>query len=103
MTSFEDFAKVCKRIEGISGSLEMTSVVAEFLREVDDEELEIASRFIMGRIFPVWSEEELGIGSRLLYSAISRISSIPVKRIEEFVRDTGDVGRAAEKAITGGK
>ncbi len=100
MTSFEEFAKVCARIENTSSSLEITSIVAGFLREVDDEELGIATRFIMGRVFPVWSEKELGIGPNLLYSAISRASSFPIKRIKEFVRDTGDVGLAAEKALS---
>ncbi|MCZ7382274.1 MAG: ATP-dependent DNA ligase, partial [Candidatus Methanoperedens sp.] len=59
--------------------------------------------FIMGHVFPVWSKEELGIGPNLLYSAISKTSSLPVKRIEEFVKDTGDIGLAAEKAITSGR
>ncbi|HEY9206090.1 MAG TPA: ATP-dependent DNA ligase, partial [Candidatus Methanoperedens sp.] len=103
MTHFEEFAKVCSKIESISGSLEMTSIVAEFLRSVDDEELDIATRFIMGRVFPVWNEKELGIGPSLLYSAISRASSVAVKRIEEFVKETGDVGLAAEKALKSGK
>ena len=103
MTSFEEFAKICKKIEDISGSLEMTYVVAGFLKEVSDVELPIVTRFIMGRVFPVWSKEELGIGPSLLYSAISRTSSHPVKRIEEFVRDLGDIGLAAEKAISSGK
>ncbi len=103
MTSFEEFAKVCRKIEGISGSLEMTSVVAEFFKQVDDDELEIVTRFIMGTVFPVWSEEQLGIGPNLLYSAISRASSLPVRRIEEFVKETGDVGLAAEKAIASRK
>ena len=103
MTSFEDFAKTCSRIEGISGSLEMTSVVAEFLKLVSDEELEIATRFIMGHVFPVWSKEELGIGPGLLYSAVSKTSSLPVKEVEKLVRDTGDIGIAAGKAITSGK
>lgn len=103
MTSFGDFANVCSRIEEISSSLEMTSVVAELLEQVDDDELDIATRFIMGHVFPTWSEKELGIGPSLLYSAISRASSLPVKRIEEFVKDTGDVGKATEKAITSGK
>lgn len=103
MTSFEDFANVCSRIEGISGSLEMTSVVAGFLKEVSDEELPIATRFIMGHVFPVWSKEELGVGPSLLYTAISKTSSLPVKKIEEFIKDTGDVGKAAEIAMTSGK
>lgn len=99
MTSFETFAEVCKKIEGISGSLEMTSVVSDFLREVDDDELEISTSFIMGNVFPAWSEKELGIGTSLLYSAISKISSLNASRIEELVRETGDVGFAAEKAM----
>ncbi len=103
MTSFEEFAKVCKKIEEISGSLEMTSVVAEFFKKVDDFELDIVTRFIMGTVFPVWSEEQLGIGPNLLYSAISRTTSLPVRRIEELVKETGDVGLAAEKAITSQK
>lgn len=103
MTSFEEFAKVCSRIEKISSSLEMTTVVSEFLKEVEDVELEVVTHFIMGRVFPIWSEEELGIGPSLLYSAISRASSTPIKQIEKLVKDTGDVGYAAEKAITSGK
>ncbi|MFZ2410474.1 MAG: ATP-dependent DNA ligase [Candidatus Methanoperedens sp.] len=103
MTSFEDFAKICNMIEGISGSLEMTSIVAEFLKLVSDEELEIATRFIMGHVFPVWSKEELGIGPGLLYSAVSKTSSLPVKQVESLVKETGDIGIAAEKAITSGK
>ncbi|MDD5474751.1 MAG: ATP-dependent DNA ligase [Candidatus Methanoperedens sp.] len=103
MTSFLEFAKICNRIEGISGSIEMTSVVAGFLKSVSDEELEIVTRFIMGHVFPVWSKEELGIGPSLLYSAVSRTSSLPVKQIEKLVKETGDIGSAAEKAITSGK
>jgi len=99
MTSFESFAEVCNKIKGISSSLEMTTVVASFLNEVDDNELEVATRFIMGSVFPVWSEKELGIGTGLLYAAIAKTSSLPVRRIEELVKETGDVGTAAEKAI----
>ncbi len=103
MTSFETFAEVCKKLTGISSSLEMTSVVASFLKEVDDDELEIATRFIMGSVFPVWSEKELGIGTGLLYTAIAKTSSLPLRRLEELVKDTGDVGTAAEKAIANRK
>jgi len=103
MTYFEYFAKVCSAIEHISGSLEITTNVSNFLKEVSDEELPIVTRFIMGHVFPVWSNKELGLGPNLLYSAISRTSSLPVKRIEELIKETGDVGLALEKAILCGK
>jgi DNA ligase-1 len=103
MTSFQDFAETCQRIENIPGSLEMTQVVADFFSGVEDDELEIVSRFIMGLVFPVWSPLQLGIGPGLLYTSLSRVSGIPVKGIINLVRETGDVGLAARKALTGAK
>lgn len=103
MTFFEEFAKVCNTIEHISGSLEITTNIAELLQKVSDDELPIVTRFIMGHVFPVWSNKELGIGPNILYSAISRTTSLPLKKIEEFIKETGDVGLALEKAIISGK
>jgi len=54
-------------------------------------------------VFPVWSEKELGIGAGLLYAAIAKTSSLPVRRIEELVKETGDVGTAADKALANRK
>ncbi len=103
MTFFEQFAVLCNTIQDISSSLEITSKVAEFFKEVSDKELPIVTQFIMGHIFPVWSNRELGIGPNLLYTAISRTSSLPLSRIEELVKETGDVGFALEKAMSLGK
>jgi len=103
MTSFKDFTVVCERIENISGSLEITQVAADFFLSIDDKELEITSRFIMGQIFPVCSPLQLGIGPGLLYTAISKASGLPVKDIIELVRKNGDVGLAAKEAMADNK
>jgi len=101
MTNFQDFADLCNRVEEISSSLEMTKVIAEFFSNVDDDELEIVSRFIMGLVFPVWDPLQLGIGPSLLYTSISKASGKPVKDIIGLVRKTGDVGLAAKEALSG--
>lgn len=103
MTSFKDFTIICERIENISGSLEITQVAADFFLSIDDKELEIISRFIMGQIFPVWSPLQLGIGPGLLYTALSKASGLPVKDIIELVRKNGDVGLAAKEAMADNK
>ncbi|KAF5422434.1 MAG: DNA ligase-1 [Candidatus Methanomarinus sp.] len=99
MTSFNDLALICERIENISGSLEITQVVADFFLSIDDKELEITSRFIMGQIFPVWSPLQLGIGPGMLYATLSRASGLPVRDIKELVKKNGDVGLAAKEAM----
>ena len=107
MTSFKEFADACETIEGIASSLEMTTVVSSLLRRISesgdpDTELAIVSRFIMGRVFPDWSDVELGVGPSLVYDAISRASGLPVKRIKQLVRETGDVGETAKVALEKG-
>ncbi|MEA1944518.1 MAG: ATP-dependent DNA ligase [Euryarchaeota archaeon] len=104
MTSFKEFADTCETIEGISSSLEMTTVVSSFFCRISesddpDTELSIVSRFIMGRIFPEWSAVELGVGPSLLYESISRASGLSERQIKQLVRETGDVGEAAKIAL----
>jgi len=49
---FLEFARICEHLEGISGRLDLIEQVSTVLPGLDDEELPIFVRFIMGRIFP---------------------------------------------------
>ena len=99
MTSFKEFARICTIIENTPGSLDMTAHVAEMLKEVTCEELPVVTHFVMGEVFPAWSSDELGIGSSLLYTALSKASGVPLKEIENLVRNTGDIGETAVQAL----
>ena len=63
---FLEFARICKRLEGISGRLDMIEEVAGVLPRLGDDELPVFVRFIMGRVFPDWSTKKLGVGPNLL-------------------------------------
>ena len=99
MTGFKKFAQACRTIEDTPGSLDMTEQVAQLLLDVDCDELPIVTYFIMGEVFPAWSSEDLGIGTSLLYAALSKAAGLSVKEIESLVRDTGDIGKTATKAL----
>lgn len=92
---FIEFAEICEKLESITSNLEITRVVSQLLQDTDD--LEIVTRFIMGRIFPAWSAEELGMGPSLLYDAIAMATGAKGERIKEVVRQKGDVGMACEE------
>ncbi|MFQ6073040.1 MAG: ATP-dependent DNA ligase, partial [Methanosarcinales archaeon] len=100
MTDFKEFAEVCKNIENISSSLQITDIVADFFKKVSNEELEIVTNFIMGNVFPNWSSKELGIGPSILYKALSKASGLRVMQIKNLVRDSGDIGLAALRALS---
>jgi len=99
MTSFREFSQICKVIESTSGSLDMTSLVAELLEKVTPAELPIVTHFVMGEVFPAWSSEEIGVGAGILYNALARSAGLAVSDIKELVRETGDIGETAVRAL----
>ncbi len=72
MSSFLSFAQLCQRVEGVSGSLEKIELVASFLKDLDDDELEVASGFVMGEIFSPSLDLVMGVGPSILYEAMAR-------------------------------
>ncbi|HNL85729.1 MAG TPA: DNA ligase, partial [Methanoregulaceae archaeon] len=72
--NFREFARVCEELEGIPGRLAMIDLISRILPGLTEEELPVFIRFIMGRIFPDWSPEKLGIGPNLLYEGIAYVA-----------------------------
>ena len=96
---YSRLTEVYQKLEKTSSRLEMTSIVADFLAEVPREDLQIILLFLRGRVFPSWSEKELGIGHKMVIKAISIVSGIPENKVEDKIRETGDTGIAAEQLM----
>ena len=96
---FIEFSHCCERLEGISGRLEMIDVISRELPGLSPDELPIFVRFVMGRIFPDWSQTQLGIGPNLLYEAIGYVAGTRKEDVVEKINVTGDVGKAVEELL----
>jgi DNA ligase-1 len=96
---FIDFARICERLEGTSGRLEMIGIISQVLPTLGDDELPIFIRFVMGRIFPDWSPEKLGIGPSLLYEGVAYVAGKHKEDVVSAVNQTGDVGKAVEELL----
>ena len=94
-----EFSKTCEKLEGISGRLEMIDIISTVLPNLAPEELPIFVRFVMGRIFPDWSAQKLGIGPNLLNEAIGYVAGIKKEQVIEKINRTGDVGQAVEELL----
>ncbi|MCX6690155.1 MAG: ATP-dependent DNA ligase, partial [Methanoregula sp.] len=97
---FADFSRCCEQIEGISGRLGMIDVISRVLPGLSPEELPVFVRFIMGRIFPDWSSQKLGIGPNLLYEAVGYVAGVKKEDVIEKINRTGDVGQAVEEILS---
>ncbi|HHW16766.1 MAG TPA: ATP-dependent DNA ligase [Methanothermobacter sp.] len=93
---YKNLAKLYNRLESTTKRLEKTVIIADFLKKTDTKLLPIVTLLLLGRVFPTWSEEELGIGPKLLMKAISTVTGVSVDEIEEKIREEGDIGKASE-------
>jgi DNA ligase 1 len=97
---FMEFSRACEQLEALSGRLEMIDVISRVLPALSEEELPVYVRFVMGRIFPDWSANKLGIGPNLLYEAIGAVAGIKKEDVVEKINRTGDVGQAVEELLS---
>lgn len=98
---FREFSTICEQLEGIRGRLEMIDLISRQLPLLSDEELPVFVRFIIGRIFPDWSPEKLGIGPSLLYEGVAYVVGTKKESVIETINRAGEVGKAVEILLTG--
>lgn len=98
-----EYSKLVELYEAMDSTtkrLEKTAILSDFLKmvgEEDPENLPDVTLLSLGRIFPTWSEEELGIGSKLLMKAISLVVGVTPEEVEDQIRDSGDIGSASQE------
>ncbi len=96
---YMELVDVYEALDSTTKRLEKTSILAKFFRNIGAEEpqlLPIVTLMSLGRIFPTWSEEEMGLGSKLLMKAIALVAGVGPDDVENMTRDAGDIGLAAE-------
>jgi DNA ligase-1 len=93
---YESMVEVYCALESTTKRLEKTKTLADFFSGIDSELLPVVTIMALGRVFPVWSEEELGVGSKLLIKAIASVVGVSSDDVEDQIRDQGDIGTASE-------
>jgi len=88
---------IYEKLESISGKLEKTHIISQLLKETPKELLEKVVLLIDGRVFPTWSEEELGVANQLVIKAIAKSYGTSSESVIKNFKKTGDLGKAAEE------
>jgi DNA ligase-1 len=95
-TAFEALAELCEKLEGITRRIRAVNLVADFLKNLETEEVEPAVSMILGRPFPKWSQQTLDVSWTTLSEIVRRITGIEWKVFLEAFNQTGDIGSAAK-------
>jgi len=92
-------ADVLVKLEATTKRLEMTHILAEFLKGVED--LKKTVLLLRGTIFPEWSEQVIGVSDKLMIKALTRASGQSEEEIIRAWKRTGDLGEVAEESMKG--
>ena len=67
---YQELVNVYEALGATTKRLEKTDILADFLKTVEEDDLEKITLMALGSVFPSWSEEEQGIGDKLVMKAV---------------------------------
>ena len=84
---YQELVNVYSALEETTKRLEKTEIIVDFIKDLDEETLEQVGLLILGTIFPAWSDEEIGIGTKLVTKAVADATGTTVDKVEDAVRE----------------
>jgi DNA ligase-1 len=102
-TPFRALAELCEKLEATTKRLAMVNVVAEFIKNLEPDEVEPAVAMILGRPFPKWSQKTLDVSWATLSNIIMQITEVECDTFTKIFGETGDIGSATKTMFERGK
>jgi DNA ligase-1 len=102
-TSFRLLAELCEGLEATKKRLLMIDAVADFLKRLDQEEVEPAVAMILGRPFPRRSQQTLDVSWVTLSGIIERMAGVERKEFWQAFSKSGDIGSATKAVLENSK
>ena len=94
---FNDLAAYLDPLEATSSRNELVRIVSELYRASSVDEIEPITYLIQGRLAPFFAPVEIGLGERLLVSAIAMAYGTPKDEVSRLYRQVGDLGVTAQR------
>ncbi len=82
-------------MEGTTKRLELTRLLVELFQKTSPELISKMVYLIQGKLRPDFEGIELGVAEKLAVRAIAKSSGIPIKKVDETYKKSGDLGNAA--------
>jgi DNA ligase-1 len=93
-TPFARLADLSQQLEQTSKRLELTALLADFLRTLSPEEVAPAVRLIIGQVFPEWDERVLAISWRAVETVVGELTDALPSVRDELYGQAVDGGEA---------
>lgn len=98
--AFWRFAETAERIGATTKRLEKAAILGEYLRSLDDADLERAARYFAGHIFPMRDQRTINFGGAALIRALVEASGAVEAHLRSRLVVRGDAGDVAEEIFS---
>lgn len=86
-------------LEQTPSRLKKTDAIAEFLRKAETDVLEKVVLMVQGRVFPSYSEMEIGVADKMMIKVVASSTGFPEREVVKEFRETGDLGLSVEELM----
>src|SRR5438309_5015085 len=93
---FGELASSLDQMETTNSRNELVRILSEVYSACSEDELEPITYLIQGRLAPFFEPIEIGLGERLLISAIATAYGLPKDEVVKLNRQAGDLGVTAQ-------
>src|SRR3989338_1282531 len=97
---YSTLAETYSELEKIPSKLKKTEIIANLFKETPASLLEAVTLLIQGRVFPSWSEKEVGVAEQLMLKAIAKAVGISVEDVVKDYKKSGDLGTTVESLVS---
>jgi len=99
LLKFSRLVEAFKELEKTFSRNAMVNTSAELFKEATISEIDKICYFMLGEIAAGYKNVHLGIGDEMTKSAIALVASVHKQKVEEEMRETGDLGEVAYKLV----
>jgi DNA ligase-1 len=100
---FGELAGYLDQLEATNSRNELVRILSEVYRACSVDEIEPITYLIQGRLAPFFAPVEIGLGERLLISAIAIAYGAPKEEVTRLYRQAGDLGITAQRLAPAGE
>ena len=97
---YQTIAEAYRDLEQASGRLALTARLAELLAATPDDLLPTVCYLCQGLIAPEFAGIDLGLAEKLAVRAVATATGRTPEQVAASVRETGDLGQAADQLLT---
>lgn len=92
-------ADTYEKLESTSAKLKKRDILADLFRKTSSKLLPKVALLSIGRVFPQWSQQEIGVANKMMIRAIAKTTGHKITEIIQKFKKTGDLGLTAEECI----